>query len=134
MVFLNSLQSWILGLNLPAFLVVGVFTLVAYLAGNLVRYAKLPSIIGFMLSGVVLGPSVFNVLSEHAVGDLSFVTSMALSFVALSIGLELKFSSLKSQGRTMAFIILGESLFAFALVTLVVYLITKGSRVNKRSN
>ena len=121
---LHNLQAWVLGLDLPAFLAVGLFTLGAYFFGSAVRVAKLPSIIGFMITGVLLGPSVLNVLSEHIVGDLSFITSLALSFVALSIGLELKFSSLKSQGRAMTFIILGESLAAFALVFLVVYLIS----------
>ena len=124
MAVLQNLQQWILELNLPIFLVVGLFSLFAYLLGNTVRTIKLPTIIGFMIVGVLLGPSLLNLLSEYVVDDLSFVTSMALSFVALSIGLELKFSSLKSQGKTMALIILGESLLAFVLVFFVVFLIS----------
>ena len=124
MQLIQSVQSWFDMQNLPVFLIVGLFTFGAYVLGNTARLIKLPSIIGFMVTGVFLGPSIINLLSEHAVADLSFLTSLALSFVALSIGLELKFSALKNQGRAMTLIILGESLLAFLLVFLAVFLIT----------
>ena len=124
MTFLDGLQNWMVNLNLPVFLIVGLFAFGAYFLGNTVKLIRLPSIIGFMAAGVLLGPSLLNLLSDSVTADLSFITSIALSFVALSIGLELKTSSLGRQGKALILIILGESFLAFIFVFVTVYLIS----------
>ncbi|MFP4644865.1 MAG: cation:proton antiporter, partial [Spirochaetales bacterium] len=55
---------------------------------------------------------------------LDFVTELALGFVALTIGLELSFGSLKQQGRSLVTIVLSESLLTFTIVTLAVFGVT----------
>ena len=77
-----------------------------------------------MLIGVLLGPSVLNVLSDIKQEYLGFITEIALGFIALSIGLELKFSSIKKLGSGIIWIILIESFGTFALVTTAIYLLT----------
>jgi Kef-type K+ transport system membrane component KefB len=88
------------------------------------RHLRLPSIIGFMVFGVLLGPSVCNLLSEQRVETLGFIPDVALGFVALSIGMELKFSALKKLGKSIIYIILLESFGAFVLVFASLYLLT----------
>jgi Kef-type K+ transport system membrane component KefB len=95
---LESLQNWVHSLQLEPLLIVGVMVGVAFYLGKTMKFIRLPSIIGFMIIGVVLGPSVFDLLSEGFQEDLSFLTDLALGFVAVSIGLELSFSSLKNRG------------------------------------
>ncbi len=56
--------------------------------------------------------------------DLSFVTEIALGFVAISIGAELSISSLGRQGIGIASIILGESFGAFLIVLGGTYVLT----------
>ncbi|MAG13654.1 MAG: hypothetical protein CMN78_03555 [Spirochaetales bacterium] len=124
MQFLSSYHDWIESLGLPPLLLLGFSTAIAFYLGSAARRLRLPSIIGFMVIGVLMGPSVFNLLSETKLTDFSVITRIALSFVALSIGLELKFSAMKSSGRAMTFIILGESLLAFAVVFVAVLLVT----------
>src|SRR6056297_57723 len=121
---LQSLQQIIWAMNLPALLTVGIMTLAGLYFGKITKYIKLPSIIGFMLVGVLLGPSLFNLISEHMQSKLSFITEVALSFVAISIGLELKMTTLKQQGIGIVIIIITESLLAFTLVSLAVYWFT----------
>jgi len=121
---LQSLQQTIGAMNLPALLTVGIMTLAGLYFGKITKYIKLPSIIGFMLVGVLLGPSLFNLISEHMQSKLSFITEVALSFVAISIGLELKMTTLKQQGIGIVIIIITESLLAFTLVSLAVYWFT----------
>jgi len=110
--------------SLPALLTVGSGVFVALFAGKLVRYARLPSIIGFMLVGLALGPSFLGMISTGLQENLSFVTDIALSFVAISIGLELRLDSVRKQGKGLAAIILTESFAAFVVVTGVIYLLT----------
>ncbi|MDD3094727.1 MAG: cation:proton antiporter [Candidatus Neomarinimicrobiota bacterium] len=116
--FLDLVRQW------PVLLLVGIIILTAFYFGKAARRVKLPSLIGFMLLGVFLGPSLLNVLGEAAQVQLSFLTEIALGFVALSIGLELKFSALKQLGKGMVSIILLESFGAFILVTVLIFWIT----------
>ncbi len=117
--FFNSIH------HLPTLLIIGAIIIAAFYLGRVAKQFRLPSLIGFMLLGVILGPSLFNILGEAQQDQLSFITEIALGFVALSIGLELKFTTLKELGKGIAGIIIAESFGAFILVTGVVYLVTK---------
>ena len=111
--------------QLPILLLIGTMIIMSFYFGRIVKKVKLPSLIGFMLLGVILGPSLLNVLGHEQQTQLSFITEIALGFVALSIGLELKFTSLKELGKGIAGIIIAESFGAFILVTGITYLVTK---------
>ncbi|MCK4542726.1 MAG: cation:proton antiporter [Spirochaetales bacterium] len=119
-----SIQNFLASLNIPNLLLVGFMTFTAFYLGKSMKFIRLPSIIGFMLIGVILGPSLFGLLNEPMQKNFSFITEIALAFVAVSIGLELKFSVLKRQGLAMVLIILFESFLAFLLVTGLIYLLT----------
>ncbi len=112
-------------MELPILLLIGLMTLISFYFGKTMKYIKLPTIIGFMIIGVILGPSFFNILNDNLQENLSFLTEIALGFVALSIGLELEFSSLKKLGSSIIWIIFLESFAAFAIVTGSVYLFTE---------
>ncbi|MBD3418994.1 MAG: hypothetical protein GF398_02635 [Chitinivibrionales bacterium] len=111
--------------SLPPLLVIGLAVFGSLYAGKLANLIKLPSLIGFMLIGVLAGPSLFNLIGEPLQHHLSFITEIALAFVAISIGLELSIPSLKKMGKGIVLIIFTESLGAFVLVTLLVWLITR---------
>ncbi len=111
--------------HLQPLLIVGIMAGLAFYAGKSMKWIKLPSIIGFMIIGVLLGPSLFDIINEDFQEDLGFITDIALGFVALSIGLELSFKTLKKQGSGIVTVILTESFGAFILVTGLIYLITK---------
>jgi Kef-type K+ transport system membrane component KefB len=125
MTALAALQAWIGHLPLSYLLVVGMITLAGVYMGKTMKYLRLPSIIGFMLVGVLLGPSLAGLLAEEVQSRLSFITEMALGFVAVSIGLELIFAALKQQGPAIILIIFSESLLAFVLVTAGIFLLTR---------
>ncbi len=111
--------------NTPILLLLGFTIIIGFIFGRYIKYLKLPSIIGFMTLGVILGPSFLNIHSEAIQNELSFITEIALGFVALSIGLELKISTLKHFGRSIIYIIFCESFGAFIIVFTGIYLLTK---------
>lgn len=121
----GNMQSFVHNLHIDPVLVIGVMVFFGFYSGKSVQKIKLPSIIGFMIIGVLLGPSLLNVLDEEFQESLSFITDVALSFVAVSIGLELSFASLKKQGKGIIYTIFAESFMAFILVTLLLYLVTR---------
>lgn len=121
---INILQNFIESIHLPPLLIIGIMVSLGLYSGKTMKFVKLPSIIGFMLIGVALGPSLFNILSEEFQQKISFISDVALSFVAVSIGLELSFTSLKKQGSGIVAVILTESFMAFILVSVFLYLLT----------
>lgn len=111
-------------IHLEPLLIVGIMAGLAFYTGKSMKWIKLPSIIGFMIVGVLLGPSLFDIINEEFQEKLTFITDIALSFVALSIGLELSFQTLKKQGMGIIAAIVTESFMAFIVVTGLLYAVT----------
>ncbi|MFO7906972.1 MAG: cation:proton antiporter [Pirellulaceae bacterium] len=109
-------------------MLLGVVLILGFYFGNLVRKGRLPSIIGFMLLGVLLGPSLLGWFDggngEGNLETLAFITEVSLGLVAFTIGSELKLRGLKQLGRGIVWVIFAESLVAFAVVMLAVYSLT----------
>jgi Kef-type K+ transport system membrane component KefB len=108
-----------------ALILIGATTLMGYYCGHIARFAKLPSLIGYMVLGVILGPSLLNFFTEEQMGSLSFITEISLGFVAFTIGSELSLSNLKRLGPGIISIIFVESFAAFFVVLAAVYLFTR---------
>ena len=60
---------------------------------------KLPSIIGMLLVGIVLGPHILNVLDDSILSISSELRQMALIIILLKAGLSLNLSDLRQVGR-----------------------------------
>jgi Kef-type K+ transport system membrane component KefB len=110
--------------NISILAVLGLAVVVGLYAGRLARKVRLPSIIGYMLLGIVIGASGWNLLNTRVLEDLSFVTEICLGFVAFSIGTELSLRSLQRYGFGITSIILAESFGAFLVVWGALYLLT----------
>jgi Kef-type K+ transport system membrane component KefB len=111
-------------IRLSTVLVIGVVTILPFFAGRLAGRLKLPNLIGYMLIGVLMGPSALNFLTHNILDQLSFITQMVLGFVALNIGLELKFSELQKERFGLMITILAESFGAFLIVFFSLFLLT----------
>ncbi len=111
--------------TLPILIIVGGIILSGFYFGKSSKLIKLPSIIGYMILGLILGPSFLNIIDHEIQGKLSFITEIALGFVALSIGLELNFASLKKQGKGIISIIFAESFIALGLTAIGLYMLTR---------
>jgi len=112
-------------LHVSALTLLGIATIVGFYMGHVAQRIRLPSLIGYMIFGVILGPSILSLIDEPMSQRLSFLTEIALGFVAFTIGSELSLSSLKRLGSGIISIIFAESLGAFFLVVAAVYLLTR---------
>ena len=111
------------------FTLVGAMLILCFYAGKLIKKTTLPSLIGYMLVGALFGPSFkrlgLELFTEPVRESLSFITQVALGFVAFSIGSELSMKSLKRLGNGIVWIIFSESFAAFIIVTGLIYLVTR---------
>lgn len=111
--------------TLPLITLLGAATILSLYMGRLVKKIHLPSLVGYMVLGVLLGGSVFGFLTEENISSLGFLTDVALGFVAFTIGSELNIKGLKKLGKGIIYIILAESFAAFIIVTGSIWLLTK---------
>lgn len=80
---------------------------------------KLPRIIGMLITGIVLGPNVLNLLDSSILSISSELRQIALIIILLKAGLSLNLSDLKKVGRPaimMSFVPAGFEILAFFLL------------------
>ena len=112
--------------QLPPLALVGLGVAVSLYVGKLARRLGLPSLIGYLVTGVLMGASIAGVIGESSLSSTRFVTDIALGFVAFTIGSELSAASLRQLGSAIVLIILFESFMAFFVVFFAVYALTGG--------
>ena len=67
--------------------------------GEICRKIKLPSLLGMLLTGIILGPYVLNLLDESILGISSELRKIALIIILTRAGLGLDLSGFKKIGR-----------------------------------
>ncbi|MCK5706902.1 MAG: cation:proton antiporter [Candidatus Aureabacteria bacterium] len=105
--------------------ILGIATILSFYMGRGARRIKFPSLIGYMILGVIMGPSILNFFNKILVDKLTIINQIVLGFVAFSIGAELNLVSLKRLGYGIVSIIISESFMAFLIVFGSLYLFTK---------
>ena len=68
----------------------GFLLLAAYLLGEWTARIRLPKLTGYIFAGILLGPDVMGYFSRESIVSLRFIDELALMFIALSAGLELR--------------------------------------------
>jgi Kef-type K+ transport system membrane component KefB len=104
-----------------ATLLVGVVLLTSYLISDLVKKVSLPKLTGYMIIGSILGPSGVEFLTQEIMDNLQFLENLALSFIALTAGGELKFFNLKRYGKPVTLILFSQIIIIFVGMFLVFF-------------
>jgi Kef-type K+ transport system membrane component KefB len=105
--------------------VIGLIIAVSFLGSKLFQRFGIPQVVGFIVIGVVLGPSVLHVVPLELSQELIFVSEIALGLIGFDIGSHLLLSELRKLGRSILFILIFEALGTFALVTMGIYVLTQ---------
>lgn len=94
---------------------------IAFVCGKLVAKLKLPSILGWLITGMILGPHAINLLSNSIMeaGWYTVVESILECTVGLMIGTELIWSQMKKSGKQIVVTTITESIGTFIVVSLV---------------
>ncbi|HNZ51058.1 MAG TPA: cation:proton antiporter, partial [Bacilli bacterium] len=62
----------------------GIILIVGFIGGKLAKLAKLPSVSGYLLAGLLLGPTLFKLVTPTDVDNFSILSEIALSIIAFS--------------------------------------------------
>ena len=119
-------------------IVIGIVLISGFLASLAMRRIRFPAVTGYLVIGIILGPSVSGILSSELTEQLSgIVTPVALGIIAYMIGGSLPLSSLRGLKRSIAIITLAEGgfacVFVAVLVTFVAPLVVPGTALDFRA-
>ena len=103
--------------------------LLGLVSSMILEKIKLPNIIGMLIVGIMLGPSMFNMLDESLLAISGDIKEIALIIILLKAGLSLDLTDLKKVGRPavllcflpatfeiLGFIIFGPKLLGLTLL------------------
>lgn len=95
--------------------------ILAFLAGKLISKLKLPSILGWLIAGMILGPHALSFISNDLLDAVWYksIVHILECTVGLMIGTELVWNKLKKSGRSIIITTLTQSLGTFLVVSLV---------------
>jgi Kef-type K+ transport system membrane component KefB len=104
---------------------VAIIILSGMIMARLVSKFKLPHVTGYLLAGVLIGPSILNLVPKESGESLTVISEAALGFIAYSIGSEMNFKNLKKVGKSLITITIFEALMPAILVTLTMIYVFK---------
>jgi Kef-type K+ transport system membrane component KefB len=100
----------------------GYLLLSAFFVGGLFKRAGLPQLTGYLVTGIVVGPKVLNLVSQPMVANLSIFNGVAIALIALTAGVELDLRSMKPLLRSIAWLIGVAIIGTSCLLTAAVFL------------
>ena len=99
---------------------------VGLLAAKLCQFLCLPSVTGYIVAGLLLGPSGVGLITSDTVGSgLDHFTHIALMLIAFGIGEHIELKRLRQHARSVACTGLGEIIGAFVLVSTVTFVVIR---------
>ena len=107
-------------------MVAGLLLLSGYLAGYLLAAVRLPRITGYLCVGLLMGPHILGFLTADTVAELGFLNELAVTFIALAAGGELKIAELRQRMKVILMTIAGLTLIVCSLVALLIFLAEHG--------
>ncbi len=94
---------------------------IAFIVGKLVSKIKLPAILGWLITGMILGPHAFSLINPEILEAHWYETAVSIleCAVGLMIGTELVWKKIKQSGKSIIITTLTQSLGTFFVVTSV---------------
>lgn len=110
-------------------LLAGIIMFFGSIGGRIFQKLKIPQVVGYIVTGIILGVSGLMILGKQTIEALNPVSTLSLSLIGFLVGAELKIDVIKKYGKQFVGILLGESITPFFVVGILTatatYLFTK---------
>lgn len=106
-------------LGLGFILVAGLFS------SRLIGKIKLPAVTAYVLLGIIIGPSVFNLIPPDLINSSGLISNIVLGIIAFGIGQNFSLENFRKIGRPVIWISVLEACGAWLLVTFTLLVILK---------
>ena len=96
----------------------GLILLFALLVGHLVKFIRVPEVTGYLVAGMIVGPSVLGLFTHETLEGLHIFSEVGLGLILFSVGAVFEFERVRAIGRRLVTLTLAESLAAASLVVI----------------
>ncbi|OWZ85027.1 cation:proton antiporter [Natranaerobius trueperi] len=100
---------------------IAVVLLLGLCGGRIIQKFSFPMVVGYIIIGLILGPSVLNIIPEELNNELEVVKVLGLGMIALMIGSELELDKIRGMAKSIFGITIVQFIGAFLSVFLVMY-------------
>ena len=107
---------------------IAVILMFGFLATRITKKLKLPNVTAYIIVGVLLVPiwtvmptDIDGIIPSNIISGMSFLSDIALAFIAFSAGEFFKLEILKKTGKNVIIITIFEAMFAIILVFILCY-------------
>jgi len=108
--------------TLPS-LAVGILLIFCYWGGRIANALKLPRVSGYLLVGMLLGPSFCNVLPRQLIDDeLHIISEIALGVIAYLMGGSLPFDRIRRLGKCILWVTVFQAVGALLFTGIILVL------------
>lgn len=111
------------------FIKISIVILFGVIGAKIARRLSLPNVTGYIVAGLLLGPSFFNLVTQEAAPIISFVNEFALGIIAFAIGGEFFLDDLKKLGKDVFVITFMEVIGVLIVVFCAMYYLLNQSFV-----
>lgn len=95
---------------------VAVSLLFGIIMGEVAQRLRVPKVTGYILAGILIGPSVMGLMSREIVGNVRVISEVTLGLIILMIGAEFELKHFIALGHKIFFISLMEVISTLLLV------------------
>lgn len=103
------------------FIEISIVILFGVIGGKIARRLNLPNVTGYIVAGLLLGPSFLHVVTAEHSGIISFINEFALGIIAFAIGGEFFLPDLKKLGKDVFVITIMEVVGVLLVVFCAMY-------------
>jgi len=86
---------------------------------------KLPMITGMLITGILTGPFILQLVPLEATTKLTFVSEMSLAFIAFAAGAELYLKEMRGRLKSIAWMTFGQLVITFVIGVVGVYMLAE---------
>lgn len=90
---------------------------------RITKLLRLPNVTAYIIAGILIGPSCFNLVPSEISDGMAFLSDIALAIIAFGVGKFFKLSTLKKSGVKVLIITVAEALLASLVVFVVMYFV-----------
>ncbi len=107
-------------------LLLAIVLVLALIGGRIASFFRLPRVTGYLLTGLIIGPSITGLLTKQDVAHFSFISEIALGIIAFYIGTEFAGKKFQKLNKTLPSFFITDVSVTFSIVFLAVLIAING--------
>jgi len=102
-------------------LIIGLIFVLGSFMKVFVQNLGILNVVGYLLLGVIIGPSGFDIVPKEFIHGSNFIIDMSLSLISVLVGANLRYDILKNMLRQIFAISFSETIFTFLFISISFY-------------